>query len=133
MFESAKNSLLPPKVWDTELERWKRLMKSDSAKDIWLAINWKGELNRSENKSSPTPGEFKNHFEKLLLAPDMECADDEHQHEELVYTSPYIPLLDDPISIKQFENATYESNPNKACDRNGNSPGLIRMLRNHQL
>ena len=34
MHESAENSLLPPKVWDTELERWKRLMKSDSPKDI---------------------------------------------------------------------------------------------------
>ena len=71
--------------------------ESDSPKDIWLAINWKGELNRKENKSSPSPGEFKDHFEKLLLAPDTDNVDEENT-ERLEDTSPYIPLLDDPIS-----------------------------------
>ena len=124
MYEGAENSLLPSKVWDTELERWRRLMKSDSPKDIWLAINWKGELNKKENKSSPSPGEFKNHFEKLLLASETENL----TIENLEDNSPYIPLLDDPISTKELETAMYESNPNKACDRKGNSPGVTRLL-----
>ena len=124
MYDGAKNSLLPPKEWDTSIARWRRLLESDSPKDIWYAINWKGELNRKENKSSPSPGEFKDHFERLLLAPDVVFPDDG----EDTTPSPYIPLLDDPMTLEELETAVHKSNPNKACNRQGNSPGVTRLL-----
>ena len=98
-------------------------MESDSPKDIWYAINWKGELNRKENKTSPSPGEFKTHFEKLLLVPETSTSGVENS-----LPSPYIPLLDDPMTEEELETAVYRSNPNKACDRKGNSPGVTRLL-----
>ena len=127
MYAGATNSLLPLKEWDTDIARWRRLMESDSPKDIWYAINWKGELNRKENKSSPSPGEFKNHFEKLLLVPETNTSDTTTNVEHSL-PSPYIPLLDDPITLEELETAVYRSDPNKACDRNGNSPGVTRIL-----
>ena len=123
MYEAATESILPLKEWDTEIARWRRLMESDSPKDIWYAINWKGELNRKENKTSPSPGEFKTHFEKLLLVPETSTSGVENS-----LPSPYIPLLDDPMTEEELETAVYRSNPNKACDRKGNSPGVTRLL-----
>ena len=128
MYVSAANSLLPLKEWDTEIERWRRLMESDSPKDIWYAINWKGELNRKENKSSPSPGDFKNHFEKLLLIPEASSPESTNVNDSETGSCPYIPLLDDPISTEELKTAIHESNPNKACDRKGNSPGVTRLL-----
>ena len=43
-------------------------MESESPKDVWYAINWKGELGRKECKTAPKPEEFKIHFENLLLS-----------------------------------------------------------------
>ena len=125
IYDAAANSLLPLKEWNTDIARWRRLMESDSPKDIWYAINWKGELNRKENKSSPSPTEFKNHFEKLLLVPETNTSDASNVEN---LPSPYIPLLDDPITPEEFETAVYKGDPNKACDRQGNSPGVTRIL-----
>ena len=125
----AQLTLLPRKEWDTELSRWRRLLELDSPKDIWYAINWKGELKRKENKSQPSPSDFKDHFEKLLLVPEettpVSSADASTAVEQ---STTYIPVLDDPITSQEMDIALHDVDPNKACDRSRNSPGVTRIL-----
>lgn len=123
IYSCAEQSLVPPREWDINIDRWRRLIDSGDAKDIWYAINWKGELGSKENKASPPPDEFKTHFEKLLLSDSGERIDSVD-----TTSSPYIPLLDDLISMEELETSVHDMKPNKACDRNGNSPGIIKLF-----
>ena len=40
----------------------------------------------------------------------------------------YIPMLDDLITSREMDEAVGEIDPNKACDRNGNNPGITKLL-----
>ena len=124
LYRCAEQSLKSKeRHWDMNTERWKRLIDSNEAKDIWLAINWKGELSNKENKVVPSPEEFKIHFENLLLTNT-----DNNLEDIETASSPYIPVLDDPIIMEEIVTCVNEIKPNKACDRNGNSPGFIKLF-----
>jgi exonuclease III len=123
MYSCAEMSLIPPKEWDLSKSRWRRLLESENPKDIWYAINWKGELGQKENKEAPKPEEFKLHFEKLLLTDSTDDVDSVDTS-----SSPNIPVLDDPISRGELIENVFDLKSNKACDRNGNSPGFIKQL-----
>ena len=43
-------------------------------------------------------------------------------------SSPYVPLLDDTITTQELATSVHEMKPNKECDRNGNSPGFIKLF-----
>ena len=123
MYSCAEMSLTSSKEWDLSEARWKRLIDSENPKDIWYAINWKGELDRKENKTAPKPAEFKIHFEKLLLN---DTTDDVDRVD--TSSSPYVPILDDPITLKELMENVFDTKSNKAGDRNGNSPGFIKQF-----
>ena len=123
MHSCAEMSLIPSKEWDLSKSRWKRLLESENPKDIWYAINWKGELGQKENKEAPKPEEFKLHFENLLLSDSTGDVDNVDTG-----SSPNIPVLDDPISSDELMENVLDLKSNKACDRNGNSPGFIKRL-----
>ena len=99
------------------------MIDSNDPKDVWYAINWKGELNRKENKIAPGPEEFKSHFEMLLLTDSAEGVDNVNTD-----SSPYVPLFDAPITMQELATSVHKMRPNKACDRNGNSPGFIKFF-----
>ena len=78
--------------WGNE-ERWKRLLKGNDQKKIWKSINWAGSIEENTTRT-PSDEEFKLHFESLL---NPELIDN---NENAIDTtdSPFIPILDEPIT-----------------------------------
>ena len=110
------------KLWDTDMSRWKRLLNSCDAKCIWKAINWKGCINDDSAKLEPAEQDFKKHFEELLNPQREPTADPKFEN------SPYIPILDDVISLQEVKAGIKDTNPNKAVGLNGISPGIFRHI-----
>ena len=70
----------------------------------------------------PTENEFKKHFENLLNPADQIPLESNYDD------CPYIPILDDAISVGEVKESIKETNPNKAADINGIPPGIFRHL-----
>ena len=73
------------KVWDTSLSSWQRLISTNDSKNIWRAINWKGEISSMPMKHPDAS--FKAHFENLLFDATENTIDCD------VSECPYIPVL----------------------------------------
>ena len=124
IYESAISSMNKfDKEWDMKDVRWKRLISTNDSKYIWNAINWKGDLVSTNEGKTPSPIAFKHHFQKLLLTEEDEPIDNID-----IKSSPYIPVLDDPITSNEIHSCVKEIKPNKANDTNGNSPGIIKLF-----
>ena len=64
---------------------------------LWRAIDWKGEFDPAPEKEKPSDEEFQQHLEQLL--------NPEHLNDEwpIVDNQVTIPLLDDPVDVKECE------------------------------
>ena len=100
--------------------RWKRLMEENDCKTIWKAINWKGEINTNREIEQPSDNAFKTHFERLLNPSGEDFSELD------VEQSPYIPLLDDPFTPRELDQAINSMNKNKSFI--GFSPALLVNL-----
>lgn len=99
--------------------RWKRLLEANDPKSIWKAIDWKGGMNNS-NVDRPNDEQFKVHFENLL---NPECREEESVELE---SAPMIPVLDDPFTPQELDDAIKSMNKNKSFS--GICPGLLPRL-----
>ena len=113
---SSESIIKQERHWDTSINRWRRLLNSGDAKSVW-------EDNiREPIEMEPTENEFKKHFENLLNPAN-------HIPLESNYDDcPYIPILDDAISVGEVKESIKETNPNIAADINGIPPGIFRHL-----
>ena len=100
--------------------RWKRIMDEKDSKLIWQAIGWKGEIFDNSENTQPSDDEFKLHFEQLLN-PGGDSVEVPNIDE-----APYIPVLDDPFSALELEQAIKAINIQKSFV--GISPGLLTHL-----
>ena len=101
-----------PEQWGNEA-KWTRLLKNNDLRTIWEAIGWNGELLESDETSVPSDEEFKMHFEKLLNPEDLE----ETEH-ICVNDSPYIPILDDQITVNEVIETVSEQREITRSQRN---------------
>ena len=111
----------PRREWGTNLQpRWKRIMDEKDSKVIWQAIDWKGEICDNSSRTQPSDDEFKLHFEQLLnpAGNNVEILNIEE--------APYIPVLDDPFTASELEQAIKAINVQKSFV--GISPGLLAHL-----
>jgi hypothetical protein len=107
---------------DPTLDRWDRLIIGNDSKTIWKAISWRGDINHNTN-DTPCDEDFKEHYENLLLVSetmDIRTFD--------TSSCPSIPVLDDPISPREVDEAINNIKPNKSCGPDGVSPGIFRLL-----
>ena len=118
---SQKSSETKDKLWNTSVSRWQSLLSSKDSKNIWKAINWKGDIS-SISVNCPSEASFKEHFEESL------GENTEDMLEVDVSQCPYIPVLDDPFVEREMQEAIQEIKANKAPDPNGISPGLPKLL-----
>jgi hypothetical protein len=102
VFEVLRNNkeikTVTPSEWGNK-ERWIRLLTENDPKKIWKSINWDGSIEEVQ-EASPSDQDFKLHFEQLLNPA-------ESGDEEAIDVSelPYIPILDDPITEAEVEEA----------------------------
>ena len=104
---------------DLSNDRWRKIFELNDPKAIWQAIGWNGELIESHDKDSPSDDDFKNHFEELLY----DTAQPEMQDTGI--DSPYIPILDDPISPIEVDDAIKRT---KAKGYLGTCPALLKWI-----
>ena len=106
--------------------RWERILECNDPKKLWHAINWKGQYNdKDANDGRPSDKEFQIHLEKLLNPDD---SDNVGIHCD-VNNLAYVPVLDKPIEINELYHVTEKQiKPNKSCDHEGVSPGLLKFL-----
>ena len=99
--------------------RWRTLIESEDQKTIWQAIAWNGELNETSSEVGPSDEDFKSYFEELLYA------NAQPELQETGSDSPYIPMLDDPITPIEVEDAIQRS---KAKGYLGTCPALLKWI-----
>ena len=87
---------------------------------IWQAIDWKGEISDNTSNTQPSDDESKLHFEQLLnpVGDNAEILS--------VDEAPYIPVLDDPFTSVELEQAIKAMNCQKSFV--GISPFLLVHL-----
>ena len=105
--------------WTQAQPRWKRLFETNDSSTIWKAINWKGQITE-KNIIKPDDEQFKLHFEELLnadqnFAPELDLDD-----------SPHIPVLDNPFTLLELDDALKDLKTGKSYM--GICPGLLMRL-----
>ena len=108
--------------WNVTKPRWERLLECNDSKVIWRAIDWKGQISEP-NTLQPDDSEFKAHFETLL---NQDNVNTESEGVSDLDNAPYIPILDDPFTPQELDEALKDMNMNKSyC---GLCPGLFVRL-----
>ena len=103
--------------------RWQILLDKKDPKAIWASINWKGQITHQKgDKSKPSDEAFCRHFEKLLNpVPDGEVLTVPH-------TDMYVPILDDPITVREIRDVIARLRRDKAAGIDGIPPGVLKFL-----
>ena len=101
--------------------RWQRLLDTNDSALIWKSINWKGSISDAD-KTQPNNDQFRAHFEALLNPQHVDNVDEGVD----IDSAPYIPVLDDPLTASELDNAMKLTKTNKSFV--GLCPGLVRML-----
>lgn len=111
-------------TWDETQPRWKRLLDENDCKTIWKSINWKGEVHY-EDMEKPTEHQFQQHFEKLLNPLSEQSISSSMPQDDDLENMPYIPILDDPFSATELDNALHVT---KNKSYTGICPAMIKVF-----
>ena len=137
MYSAARASRKPRVVGETnsinseeqvcERERWQAILDTDDDKQLWKAINWKGEFDLKQSREEkPSDEEFKSHFENLCY-PESEHPLIPDELTEEYYVS--VGVLDDPINPEEVDEVIKKQvKPKKSSGPDGVSPGLFKLL-----
>ena len=103
--------------------RWNFLKEQRDPRQLWRAINWNGTFEMApDTVDTPSAKDFCTHYENLMNP------DRKHPPAYQPVAPKYIPILDDPISPDEVENAIKSLNTNKAAGYDGVPPGLLKLL-----
>ena len=103
--------------------RWQTLLQQNDSREIWKAINWKGDIAMHDQGEAPSDHEFKTHFEDLLNPAEVEPLTQPD-----LQGFPHIPVTDDPINPQEVCDAINKSKANKSGGPSGVPPGLLKLL-----
>ena len=125
LYECAAGSRTPIQAQqaDPNLSRWERLLEGNSDKQVWAAINWRGELNVSNplESTGPSDEQFKEFFDQALNS-------DEPSSLDHICSDIYVPVLDDPIIESEVKEQVKNLKIDKAAGTDGIPPGVIKLL-----
>ena len=108
--------------------RWQILLDKKDPKLIWFSINWNGKIVSSHSvKDAPDDYIFRRHFEELLnpISGETEL--------RVPPSNMYIPILDDPITLKEVNDAIARLHRDKVAGVDGIPPGLLTLLKGEWL
>ena len=104
-------------------ERWANLLQTKDPKQIWKSINWSGKYKCPDSVSSaPNDESFAKHFEDLLN-PIRNT-----QPLSVPSTDVYMPIMDDPISTSEVDDALRRLQASKAAGPDSLPPGILKHL-----
>ena len=121
VYDICKQAKSPNRAIPKTSNKWEYVTNNNDPKALWAAIGWNGSV-LAASEETPSDEEFCNHFEDLLYPhpSDVDTLD--------VSDAPNIPVLDDPISQLEFENAVGKCKPNKCAGNDGIPPGVWRVM-----
>lgn len=99
-YNSLRNKLTVEVLKDDH-SRWVDVLNGNSSSELWERIDWNGKLNAPPSTNFPPPEIFAAHFEDLYKATD----DKECENIMSLQSDVTIPLLDDPITQSEVEDA----------------------------
>ena len=126
LYDCASASKTPPimnRLNDTRLSRWEQLLENNSDKQIWAAINWRGEFNAnlSLESSTPTDQQFKDFFDIALTTDDQLSL-------ESIQSDVNIPLLDNHITDVEVCKQLQDMASDRSGGPDGIPPGVLKLL-----
>ena len=119
MKECKETRTEEPVEWGNQA-KWMRLLENNDSRAIWKAIGWDGGID-DKVSSAPSDEEFKIHFEELLNPESLEESDVID-----VGDSPYIPILDDEITVREVVESASTFSENKSYV--GITPGIFKCF-----
>ncbi len=108
---------------DSHLDRWTRLLADHDCRTIWKAIDWKGNLTSNSGLHMPSDDSFKEYMEGLLK-PAGEARIDLTQYR----TDVSMPVLDNPISPQEVQEAVDHLKPDKSGGPDGIAPRIYKAM-----
>ena len=104
-------------------DRWSYLIRNGDYRKIWQAIGWNGCFDSvCDSRDGPSDAEFVEHYNDLLNPPS------DTNRNYTPNTHKYMPILDDPISPGEVDDARKSMNSNKAAGVDGVAPGILKLL-----
>ena len=104
-------------------DRWQYLIKSGDHRKVWQSIGWNGCFETSNDHNDvPSDADFARHYTALL---------NPHSVIDQNYTPAthkYIPILDDPITPGEVDDALKSMKSNKSAGEDGVAPGVLKLL-----
>ena len=97
-YQEARNNISKETV-DKENQKWKELANEKNTKGLWNKIDWKGDLSKKVSQP-PVFEDLTASFEDLYKLESIE-----HDKIADLKTDVYHPLLDDPITMKEMDDA----------------------------
>ena len=116
---AASRTTTQPSQVDSNLSRWNNLLNGNNDKQVWAAINWRGELNLSNpcENIRPSDEQFKDFFHS-----------DEQISLEHISSDTHVPILDDPITVLEVNEQVKDLKSEKAAGVDGVPPGVLKLL-----
>ena len=101
------------------MSRWNNLLNGNNDKQVWAAINWRGELNLSNpcENIRPSDEQFKDFFHS-----------DEQISLEHISSDTHVPILDDPITVLEVNEQVKDLKSEKAAGVDGVPPGCPKTF-----
>ena len=120
---TGSRSFTQPLQVDPTQSRWDRLLDGNNDKQVWAAVNWRGELNVSNPCETicPTDEEFKVFFDQVLSSEEPTSLDD-------ISSNTHVPILDEPITELEVSAQVKKLKSEKAAGTDGVPPGIIKLL-----
>ena len=118
----TKPTYTPPQ---NAAQRWNHILTHENDRQLWQAINWKGQLNEISTPNQtdkPSDTCFSEHFQGLLNSNSPDATNFSPQQQR------YIPVLDDPIQGVEVDRCIRKLKSNKAAGTDGISPGILKLL-----
>ena len=127
LYSLAKECMMQtdePQQKDLNKSRWEHIMSNSDSKQLWRAINWKGEIGQNHKDDGPSDEDFKNHYEDLLNPEGLDAA----QLPDIT-SNVYVPILDDPVTPLEVENVIQKQlKLNKGCGPDGVTGNIYKLL-----
>ena len=126
LYQCAKISRREAQVQtvNATLGRWERLVENNNDRDVWRAIDWKGEFeNVHKSDVKPTNEQFKEYIENSFNPPI-----DVRLDPDMFTSDVMIPLLDEPITTLEVQQQIKKLKADKASGPDGLSPGIFKLL-----
>ena len=98
-YQSARNAVTKD-MYTKEHQRWESCIRGRESKNLWDMINWKGTMPKNQAQS-PTTEELAIYYKNLYGSVNP----DESEKIDQLKSKTYIPVLDDPITRSELDEA----------------------------